>query len=311
MGKELRALHNIIIFYFSGTGNTWWAINEFQRATEAVQIHTNVCSIENPSAQDPTFLAKMINTSDIIGFAFPIYGQNIPPIMRSFFQNMIEPLRNKARNQDVPQKPAVIIATAGFINAFGPFAARKWLQTANLRLIGHVTIRLTNNLSTPGKMNQVKEDGAKYNPVREDILEKRKLVARKLLEKLASRLAKGKKYVIGIGPYLLAGVIIRRVSTPKIARNYLSLHVEPERCTNCGICIANCSTKSIRRANGEIQFASTCTACARCYNFCPIGAICFNNQYADPTIYKRYQGPGDGFTLHRLKECNCTPDNSS
>nr|WP_276520495.1 4Fe-4S binding protein [Acetobacterium wieringae] len=38
-------------------------------------------------------------------------------------------------------------------------------------------------------------------------------------------------------------------------------------------------------------FSSGCTACMRCYNFCPTGAITIDGVRSDPNKFPRYQGP--------------------
>jgi NAD(P)H-dependent FMN reductase len=47
-----------------------------------------IIPIENTDNQDASFLIDTIQNSDFIGFANPIYGGNIPPIMRNFINKI-------------------------------------------------------------------------------------------------------------------------------------------------------------------------------------------------------------------------------
>lgn len=265
-------------FYFSGTGNTKWAVSQFDRIMSEMGQRAHSFSIEDVASQDAAFLQETLSQSDFIGFANPIYGANIPKIMGQF----ISRLAGIAIKTGRPDKPAYQINTFGFVNGFGPFCAGKLLSNAGLDLVGYVNIRLCSNASTPK---------AKTKELSPAEMESRKHKAVMELEKAAANLIRGKKSVAGIGPYLIAGMIIRKSIGTMMDDNYKDMGIDMERCAHCMTCANNCPTGSIGYNGEKFSFSSTCTACFRCYNFCPNAAVTVGGAYADTENYKRYRGP--------------------
>lgn len=260
------------IFYFSGTGNTKWAVNELNNSINKIENECKVYSIETGI----TNLHEIINDSDIIGFAFPIYGADMPSIVRNFF-NEINDTVNITHD-----KQCFIITTAGYIDAFGPFSARKVLKRNRLELVGYINIKISNNISTPK---------IKASFISSEIMKERMNKGKAKIDKLTYSITNQRTHIRNIGFYLLPGVLIRNASKNGKKNNYKVLSVDKERCSQCMTCVNNCPTKSIIFSNGEFSFLPSCTACMRCYNFCPQNAICHEGKFADPSIYKRYRGP--------------------
>lgn len=260
------------VFYFSGTGNTKWAATELKNSVIKKGHQCEIYSIEVEIVN----LKEIVSGSDIIGFAFPIYGANIPNIMKKYIDQFKEIL-NASIN-----KSCIMLTTVGYIDAFGPFIAEKLLKRNGLSLVGYVSIKMSNNISTP----KVK---ASFLESKE--MNKRMEKGKEKIQKLINEITDNKKYIRNIGLYLIPGIIIRRAAKNAINDNYLSLSIDKEKCIKCMLCIKNCPTKSIVFSEDKIDFLPSCTACMRCYNFCPVCAICHEGKYADPKIYKRYKGP--------------------
>jgi NAD-dependent dihydropyrimidine dehydrogenase PreA subunit len=260
------------IFYFSGTGNTRWAVNELNNSINKLEHECKVYSIET----EITNLQEIINASDIIGFAFPIYGADMPSIVHNFIDEIKDAI-NLTR-----KKQCFIITTAGYIDAFGPFAARKILKSRGLKLVGYINIKISNNISTP----KIK---AKF--ISSEMLKVRMNKGKDKIDKLAYSITNQRPHIRNIGFYLLPGVFIRKATKNGKKNNYKDLSVDKERCSQCMTCVNNCPTKSIIFSDREFTFLPSCTACMRCYNFCPQNAICNESKFADPSIYRRYRGP--------------------
>ena len=84
----------IIIFYFSGTGNTWWATEKLQQMLKEKKFEVEYFSVESKVAQDGKKVNELINQSDLVGFGYPIYGSDIPLIFMDFIKNLA-PVKNK------------------------------------------------------------------------------------------------------------------------------------------------------------------------------------------------------------------------
>jgi ferredoxin len=265
------------VFYFSGTGNTQWAAEELNKILINQGILGKIHSITDAALQNEATLNDILVHSGYIGFAHPIYGADAPPIMKDFIKRAIHCLGNEMN------KPIFILNTFGYVNAFGPIAARKLFTGSGFQIMAYINIRLCNNISTP-KM--------KTKPLPETVLAERKRYAIVILEKMVAKLLAGRKWITGIGPYLIPGILIRRFLSGGIAKNYQSLSVNPENCRKCMKCVKECPTQSIRYTpDNGFTFLPTCTACMRCYNFCPAYAIQMDGIYADPKMYFRYRGP--------------------
>ncbi|UCC20935.1 MAG: EFR1 family ferrodoxin [Promethearchaeota archaeon] len=279
-----------VTFFFSGTGNTWWAVREFTEIASTNGHDAEMCSIENDQIKDFSILSELLEKSDAIGFAYPIYGANLPPIMREFITKVkrISENLNKLR-----QKYCFIITTIGYVNGYGPYKIKKILRSIGLKLKAHINLRLTNNVSTPG---------LKINPIPHKKLVKRKKKSIKKLDKFYGKIIKNKKRIRGIGPWLVPGMLIRRITAPKMNLNYQRLSINLDTCNNCEICINNCPTNSIIRIDNKITFKEGCTGCYRCYNFCPTHSILYKGKFADPLVYHRYHGPIDNLNLNNIKQ---------
>lgn len=272
---------NVVIYYFSGTGNTKWAVNELCRNLMQENHACTAISIDEKGIVPD----ESIVHADVVGFAFPIFGANMPNIMILFFKKL-------QKHRDLNNsKPAFILTTAGFVDGFGPFSGNRYLKSCGFKLLSYVNLKLSNNISTP-KLKSKIQDMESIN----SRLEKSKLV----LLKVANCILMNKRYVTNIGPYLLPGFVIRKILKQAQSNCYLSLSVDNKRCIKCMRCVNNCPTQSIAYTSDQFHFAPSCTACMRCYNFCPANAILHFGIYADPEIYKRYLGPTDFSSRHSI-----------
>ena len=71
----------VTIFYFSGTGNTWWCAEKIAETFRTAGNDATARSIEQLS---PDETARMVETSDLIGLGYPIYGSDLPQPMKDF-----------------------------------------------------------------------------------------------------------------------------------------------------------------------------------------------------------------------------------
>lgn len=261
------------VFYFSGTGNTQWAVNEFSNRIEQRNHDCTVYAVEN-KIED---LQSIIDEADYIGFAFPVYGADMPIIMREFFEKSIGKLA-------IDHKKYFIMTTVGYVDAMGPFVVKKALTKYHFDMAGYISLRVCNNISTPK---------LKSKPISREALKARLVKGLKSIDKLIEKLISEQKYITNIGPYLVPGIIIRK-ATAKGKKNHAEyLSVDTAKCSACMRCVNNCPTKSIVYSDGGFTFLSTCTICMRCYNFCPVNAVLYDGKFADPCVYIRYKGVQD------------------
>ena len=261
-------------FFFSGTGNTRWAVETFNAIIREKDHQAAMFSIDFGENLTDEHILKIVQDADCIGLATPIYGGDIPPIMKGFIDRLIKILKPVQT-----EKKVFVINTFGYVNAFGPNEMKKLLAGSGLVLTAYVNIQLCNNVIVT-------------QPVDRELLNKRMARGKAELIRLADRLLSGRKRIKGHGPQLMIGAMIRKKVPEAIARHHQTLGVHSETCTRCMTCVNNCPTQSILFDEGEgFTFLPGCTACMRCYNFCPTGSITMNGVYADPNEVPRYQGP--------------------
>ena len=79
-------MHKAVVFYFSGTGNTWWVADQIAKQLDARDINADTVSIDtvNPKKAD-----WWIKAADLVFFGWPIYGSDLPAPMKRFVDNLM------------------------------------------------------------------------------------------------------------------------------------------------------------------------------------------------------------------------------
>ncbi len=70
----MAAYKNAVLFYFSGTGNTWWVAEELCRHLNQKGFNSRAYSIEIIT---PANAASLIEESTLVGFGYPIHGSDL------------------------------------------------------------------------------------------------------------------------------------------------------------------------------------------------------------------------------------------
>lgn len=249
-----------VIFYFSGTGNTKWIVkNTTKLLTEKGYDAVNY-SLEKFDDNHPEIVAAAVQNCDYIGFAYPIYGANVPRIMREFFEEFIK----LSKVYDNSNTKLLFINTFGYVNGHGYFRLKKLFKNCHLPIMGYFNFRLTNNTKKrTGKEPllgnlipaSIKKKG--YNKIRS----------------LIYAMEHGRKVINGIGPHLIVSGIIKNILDPIIRDNYTKMAVDYEACIKCMQCVEKCPVQGIEYIDDKFVFNDNCETCCRCYNICPSKAI--------------------------------------
>ncbi len=284
---------NISIFYFSGTGNTWW-ISEKIKAIFIENGHTaSTYSIERKDLNWTELIPKLLGESDIIGVGYPIYGSSIPKIIKNWVRNFL----CKSFQKEKKISSAFVFDTMAMFSGDPPLLMRKMLKKCGFSVKQAINIRTLSNL--PQMPRLMTWDEKRQNEIYKKAGEK--------CEKLVQYILKNKKWVMRRDPFsrLIAG--FQRLGM-KYEEKIISkwFEFDFEKCNLCGLCVKYCPVNnlSIQETDEKplINYGSECVFCMRCFNSCPQDAIIVMKRTRDLNKYRRFRGQVPGFKLSKLKK---------
>ncbi len=272
----------VSIFYFSGTGNTWWASERIAEELTKHGFRANAYSIEQVNEKEA---ADLIENSTIIGLGFPIYGGDTPRIFHNFIRALPE--------QKV-QKPVFGYVTQMAWSGNGINFLEEELISNGYRIRWAVEFNMFNNIALPIFPLPYSSDFSKFKP------QLRKCVQK--ITDLCAKIANDEDYRqhnrwihaasawIQRGPFRLAH---------DWGRKFWS--VDPDACTYCERCAQICPVENIRMQDGLPIHGNDCVYCMRCFNYCPTLAIHYmgmNNKRGKNNT--PFQGPVPTFRLEMI-----------
>jgi ferredoxin len=256
---EMYNWKSLYIYFISGTGNArvssgWIAEEALKRGLKVVvQQIDRLENIVIPAADEKS----------LIGFAFPTHGFNAAPIMLKFIAGFPPRLCRevfllntragmKLSKLFLPGLSGVALLLPAFI---------LWLK--GYKCIGFRPVDLPSNWIPlhPG--------------LKKKVIESIFIRCEKIVRDFANKILSGKKVYRGlfsipvdllISPLALGYFVGGRFFLSKtFIANY--------NCNNCGICIKECPTSSIKLVANRPYWKLTCESCMRCLNHCPRRAI--------------------------------------
>lgn len=270
-----------LLYFFSGTGSTWWVCKTLASKLEANNVETRVRNIESVGYGE-------IEDHDIIGFGFPVYGSDCPPIIREFIENL----------PTLDDKDCFIITSMMVFSGDGALTTENILRNKGFNLRQAVNIRMMNNIRLPYPvLDQL--------PIyRESEAMKIRGEASEKIDRLADKIATGEQWIEGRGLLGKLGGLSQRIPMmyfgwTRWARNF---SVDKDACTMCKQCVENCPAGNISLHEGEITWGEKCICCVRCYNLCPTDAILYKEATRDRKKFPRYKGPTLDFTVTDMRE---------
>jgi ferredoxin len=250
---------SLYIYYISGTGNArvsseWIADEANKRGLKTmVQQIDRLENIVMPSAAE----------YPLIGFAFPTHGFNTAPIMLRFIAGFPGGLCKevfllntragmKLYKLFMPGLSGMALLLPAFI-----------LRLKGYKCIGFRPVDLPSNWIPlhPG--------------LREKVIESIFIRCEKIVRKFADKIFSGQKVYRGLFS-LPADLLISPLALGYYigGRFFLSkTFIANYKCNNCGLCIKECPTSSIKYVQNRPYWKLTCESCMRCLNHCPVKAI--------------------------------------
>lgn len=228
------------VYCFSGTGNTLKCAKALEASLKElgaeVSIHEIADGSEIPAEHD-------------LVICYPVYGFNMPGIMKSFCRN-------------VPDGAAVwFLKTSGEplrLNDNSSFEMIRILKKKNCVIKGEFRYIMP------------------YNMVfrhTDEMASKMWKTAEKRIPAAARTIANGEATPIRPPFSAKAVSALCRIEHWFYPKNGRLFRVDNTKCVRCMRCVNECPTKNISFSDGKIRFGKSCIGCVRCSFNCPKDAI--------------------------------------
>lgn len=249
---------NLILYYFTGTGNALAATNWIAQVAKNKNIPVEIRRI-TPSLK---ISKKNLPTNSLIGFCYPTHGFNAPPVVIDFL----------LRFPKEKKKVFLLNTRAGmkisklFLPGLSGLA--QLLPALILRIKGYKTIGFQ-PMDLPSNWISL-HPGIKEKVVL-SIFERCKRITKTFAEKILS----GEKIYKGlislpidlwISPTSIAYILIGRFV---LAKSF----VADNSCNSCKLCQNECPVNAIVMKNNTPFWTQKCESCMHCMNICPQKSI--------------------------------------
>ncbi len=235
----------ISLYFFSGTGNTLWAAQQF--AGEMKKLGAETSLIPLPSA-----VQENLGEDTILGIAFPVYAQTAPPFVCDWIRRLPETRKGT---------PVIMMSTLAGCSGLvkGPF--RSILEKK-----GYTPLAIREFIMPPNYFHKYDE------PKNEQIRARAKLAIANFAKEISDGKANWPRSpsFLNVLQFLVVKMF-RHGGSRWLGKGFKAA---PAKCTKCGLCIKLCPVKSISFGNdGFPVWHRKCEQCLRCITYCPTSAI--------------------------------------
>ena len=248
----------MVMFYFSGTGNSKYIAEMFCR-----NMNASCHSIE----EDIDF-TQLITQEKTIGFCYPIYGSRVPSLMRGFAAGHMAELKNKK---------VIIFCTQMFFSGDG---ARVF---TDIFPRGHVKVVYAEHFLMPNNVCNLF-----ITPLSSEMgIQKYLMNAQLKMEAVCENIKNGTIKKRGFNPVSRALGLIQGAGYPTLEEKAKKKVWIDGDCNKCLLCVSACPMKNFEYEGGRIRTKNRCMMCYRCINKCPKKAI---SVYLRGKVKKQYGG---------------------
>lgn len=252
-----------MIFYFTGTGNSWYAANEIAKANNDIII--SISKLINEGKE----LEFTLKEEEVLGFVYPIYAWAPPKMVKEFIK--------KVKFNNYKNNYIFSIATCGANIGNTMDLIKKELSNKGMTLNSGFSIAMPSNYIILGDVDSKEVEGKKLQNAKNEIEKINKIIQEK-----GQNVFEVEK---GSAPWILTNVI--NPLFEKYGTNVSKFYVTDD-CISCGKCTKVCSSNIITLEGGKPHWSGECSQCLACINCCPKKAI----QYGKGTVKKgRYVNP--------------------
>jgi ferredoxin/flavodoxin len=236
---------NILLYFFSGTGNTLWVSRQFAEEMKKHGFETKLIPL-------PVTPPENIGDDTTIAIAFPVYAQSAPPFISDWMRRL--PKTKKGT-------PVVLISTLARFSGLvkGPFYYL-------LKQKGYKPLAVREFIMPLNYFH-------KYGESRNSLIRERAKLA---IADFAKDISEGKAEwpwrpsFLNILQFIMKN-IFRHGGCGWLGKGFTA---DKTKCTKCGLCIKLCPVDNISFAgDGYPVWNRKCQQCLRCITYCPTDAI--------------------------------------
>ena len=250
--------NNLIIYYFTGTGNALTVANWISQIAKSQNIAVEIRKI-TPSLK----VAKNeIHENTLIGFCYPTHGFNAPPVVIDFLLRFPKTHNNFFLLNTRAGMKISKLFTPG-LSGLAQLLPALILRLKGFKIAGFQPMDLPSNWISvhPGLRQKVVGS----------IFER----CEKITKKFALKILSGEKVYKGlislpidllISPIGFAYYFFGRFALAKT-------FVADSNCNGCALCEKECPVKAIQMKNNRPFWTYKCESCMHCMNSCPQRAI--------------------------------------
>ena len=230
---------NDLIYYYSGTGNTYASANQLAKllgeSYVCLPIQRNTLDLE----------------ADTVIFIFPVYAYGLPKFIYKLFKNI-----------NIKAQRVILLSTCGSVSGHFFKQAYKLLTKRGVRISYCNHIDCVENYFAIFKQNTIEEEKTKIT--------NQEKFTKEIAEQIRSRVT------TDIPNGSVSGCFISAIFRTFLPVVNLGIRVHKKDCTGCGLCVKNCQIKAIKVVDGKAKIhPSQCQNCQGCVNICPKKAISF------------------------------------
>jgi ferredoxin len=254
----MNPYRKVIIYYFSGTGNSRNVTNWISSIASEMNIEFELVNIGAADRLHP----KVPDNNALVIFISPIHGFNYPPLVLNYIARF-----PKGNNKVILMNTRAGMLIGKYITP-GLTGIAFYISALILKLKGY-SIYGMYPVDLPSNWISV-------HPGLND------RTIKFIHEKIKSRIDKFAQQVLSGGKNFKAlREIIQDIAVAPISLGYYFVgrffiaktYFASSDCNGCDLCIKNCPAKAITKINGRPYWTFRCESCMHCMSYCPKKAI--------------------------------------
>jgi len=270
-------MYRAVIFFFSGTGNTWWVADRIKKKLDARGINADIVPTDSVDSKKADWWIK---SADLVLFGWPLYGHDMPDPVKTFVDNLFVVEKGKHIHT---------FCTSSDYTADGAYLYHRQFEAKGLIIDSAAYFTMPFHLYI--------QRGHRKQP-NEKFIQQFFAGCEKNVDGYVKTLMEGEARVRGKKLSWL-GTLQRLPYRFNRTSRQNRMSVDESRCTRCGACAELCPVKNIK-FDVAPHFLGHCAQCLRCYAFCPASAISLNGRLHDVKLGRPYSLPDKRFKPYML-----------